>query len=178
MSEATTTCSACGKPIHGGDWPFCPHGSTRPELARRFEPLIIDRDPATGQISYPGSSYDPVPAGHVRESLDTIQSVDRFCADRSREETEKRRLVIGAEREHFDARAKERREGIRNIIKQRGFSGKYFEAICARIDGQREARYESMMRREVHFFSDVFAFSSSNRNPHSDERTGWKNRKG
>lgn len=175
-------CPECGAALNIGDWPFCNktgvHGSIYPDDAQSFQPLIVDRDVETGQLSYPGSASDPVPTGHVRETLSTISQVDRFCRDRSMEETEKRRLTIRAEREYFDQRTKERREQIRSVIAKRGFSGKLFDMITQRIDARREKRYTDLLNREVHFFSDVFAFNSSNRNPHSDESTGWKSRKG
>ena len=73
---------------------------------------MADRNPVTGQTSYPGSSKDPVPAGCVRETLSTIDQVDRFCRARSEEETSKRRDQIRAEREYWKWRVQERRQWV------------------------------------------------------------------
>ena len=174
-------CPECGAEIQIGGWPFCDksrHGSIYPEYAQSFSPLVVDRDPLTGQISYPGSTSDPVPAGYVRETLSTIDQVDRFCRARSEEETEKRRDQIRAERDYWDQRIKERREWVRGEMKRRGYRGKGFEAITRLLDARRNAKYAELLNREVHVFSDVFSFDASNREPHSSHETGWRNRKG
>ena len=175
-----SVCPECGHEIQIGDWPFCDgsrHGSVYPEYAQSFEPLVVDRDPATGQISYPGSSKDPVPAGYVRERLSTIDQVDRFCRARSDEETSKRRDQIRAERDYWDQRIKERRAWVREEMKRRGFRGRGFDAVTRLLDARREAKYSQLLSQEVHVVSDVFSFDSSNREPHSSAETGWRNRK-
>lgn len=177
------TCERCGAELVIGSYPFCKgnpsdHDTIRSEWARRFDPIIVDRDPATGKISYPGSAHDPIPEGHVRESLETIAQIERFCGARSQEETEKRRDFFRQEKEFWDNRTRERREFVRAEMAKRGFKGKGFDAVTKLIDARRERKYDEQMRKEVHFFSDVIAFDSSNRNPHSSQETGWKNRKG
>lgn len=170
-------CSECGQEIPIGGWPFCPHGSIYPEYAQAFEPLVVHVNPTTGHFSYPGSKYDPVPPGYVEQTLSTIDQVERFCRARSDEETGKRRDQIRAEREYWDRRVHERREFVREEMKKRGFKGKAFDAITRFVDARREDRYRRLLNQEVHVFSDVISYDSSNREPHSSQATGWKNRK-
>lgn len=172
-----SVCSDCGQEIPIGGWPFCPHGSIYPEYAQSFTPLVVDRDPLTGAICYPGASTDPTPEGYVRDVFTTIEQVDRFCRTQSDEETARRRENIQAEKDYWDNRIRERREYVREEMKRRGFKGKGFEAVTRLLDARREAKYAQLLKREVNIFSDVFSYDSSNREPHSDQSTGWRNRK-
>jgi len=178
IMQLMSVCSACGEEIPIGGWPFCPHNSVYPEYAQHFTPLLFDRDPLTGKISYVGDSSDPVPAGYVRESLTTLPQIDRFCRARSEEETAERRENIRAEKDFWDNRAKERREFINAEMARRGYRGRGLEVIRRFVDARREANYDRLLRREINFFSDVGSYDASNREPHSSERTGWRQRKG
>lgn len=171
------TCAECGEEIPIGGWPWCPHSSVYPEWAQPFAPMVYDRDAVTGQISYPGSSHDPVPEGYVRHTLSTINQVDDFCRARTDEETSKKRDQIRAEKQYWDQRIQERREFVRAEMKRRGFKGKAFEAITRFLDARREAKYAKLLNQEVNVFSDVISYDSSNREPHSSPATGWRNRK-
>ena len=172
-----SVCSECGEEIPIGGWPFCPHGSVYPEYAQAFRPLVVDRDPVTGAVSYPGSAHDAVPEGYVRETLRTIDQIEHFCRERSDEETAKRREQISAERDYWDRRVQERRAWVREEMKRRGFRGRGFDAVIRLLDAQREAKYSQLLNQEVHVFADVISYDSSNREPHSSAETGWRNRK-
>lgn len=176
------TCDQCGAELVIGSYPFCKgnpsdHDTIRSEWARRFEPMVVDVHPTTGQISYPADAKDPCPEGYHRRSLETIAQIEQFCSARSQEETTKRREFFRQEKEFWDNRTRERREYVRAEMAKRGYKGKGFDAVTKLIDARRERKYDEQMRREVHFFSDVISFDSSNRNPHSSAETGWKNRK-
>lgn len=176
-ADNVTICGQCGQEIHEGDWPFCPHGSTRPEWAQRFDPIVVDWDPKTGQFSHPAHSSEPVPEGYERRSLTTLRQVDEFCRARTAEESAKRRDFLRAEKSYWDDRIKARREFVRDELKRRGYSGRGWEKIQKFMDERRDARHAQRMQREVVFFSDVFAHDSSNRSQHSGEHTAWKQRK-
>jgi hypothetical protein len=113
----------------------------------------------------------------VRETLTTLAQIDRFCRARSDEASTERRENILAEKQYWDQRLQGRREFVRAEIKRQGFSGAGFERIVRFLDARRERKYDELLRREVHFFSDVGSFDSSNREPHSSPETGWRNRK-
>jgi hypothetical protein len=170
-------CPQCGQEIPIGSWPYCPHGSVYPEYAQSFEAIVYDRDPLTGNISYPMSAKDEIPAGYVRETLSTLDQVDRFCRVRSDEASAERRENIRAEKEWWDQRIQTRRQFVDEEMKRRGFRGQGLERIRRFLDARREAKYDRLLSQEVHVFSDVFSYDSSNREPHSSPETGWRNRK-
>lgn len=181
-TEQPTKCPTCGAILVIGSYPFCngrpeDHDTIRSEWARRFEPLLVDVNPETGQTSYPGSIHDPIEPGYHRRSLETIHQVEEFCNARSREETEKRRDFFRQEKTFWDERIKQRREYVRAEMARRGFKGKGWEAVCRVLDARRERKYDEQMRREVNVFSDVIHFDSSNRESFSGPETGWRQRK-
>ena len=176
------TCEQCGAELVIGSYPFCrgnpaDHDTIRSEWARRFEPMVVDVHPTTGQVSYPADAKDPCPEGYERRSLETIRQIEDFCSARSREETEKRREFFRNEKQFWDDRIAQRREYVRAEMVRRGFKGKGFDAVTKLLDARRERKYDEQMRKEVHVFSDVIHFDSSNRESHSGPHTDWKQRK-
>lgn len=176
------TCGQCGAELVIGSYPFCKgnpqdHDTIRSEWARRFDPPLVDINHETGQWHQPGSVHDTLLPGYERKSLDTLAQIEQFCSARSAEETAKRRDFFRQEKEYWDNRIRERREYVRAEMAKRGFKGKGFDAVTKLLDARRERNYDKEMRKEVHVFSDVLHFDSSNRESHSSAETGWKNRK-
>jgi hypothetical protein len=181
-TEQGPKCITCGAVLVIGSYPFCngqpeDHDTIRSEWARRFQPLLVDVNHETGQVSYPGSVHDAVQAGYVRKSLETIHQIEEFCNARSAEETEKRREHFREEKTFWDERIRQRREFVRAEMVRQGFKGEGWDKICKALDARRERRYAEQMRREVRVFSDVIHYDASNRETYSGPETGWRQRK-
>lgn len=80
-----TPCPDCGLYLEVGDWPWCPHESTRksPHTAHASERVVVFENPQTGEIRYPGRNDVPVPdryakQGFVRKELPTLRAVESF----------------------------------------------------------------------------------------------------
>ena len=80
-----TPCPECGEYLEIGDWPWCPHESTRKRhhTAHAKERVVVFENPQTGEIRYPGRNDVPVPQryidqGFVRKELPTLRSVEKF----------------------------------------------------------------------------------------------------
>jgi len=77
-------CEKCGVLVLQGQWPLCGrlgasgHGWTRTDPAQRFDPVLVFRDPKTGEYRFPGRNDAPTPKGYVREELRTISDVRQF----------------------------------------------------------------------------------------------------
>jgi hypothetical protein len=83
--EGHTPCPDCGLYLEVGDWPFCPHESTRKahHTVHANERVVVFENPATGEIRYPGRNDIPVPKryadqGFVRKELPSLRSVEKF----------------------------------------------------------------------------------------------------
>jgi len=80
-----TPCPDCGEYLSVGDWPWCPHGSTRPShhSVHANERSVVWEHPGTGEIRYPGRNDAPMPAryqkeGFVRKEFTSLRSLERF----------------------------------------------------------------------------------------------------
>lgn len=147
--------------------------------ALRFDPIAIDRRMEAGEwvYSYPGSNKDPVSPGYERIYLSTMSESDRHVKDVNGKEQELRTMNIQMERMAWDQRVKERREDTRALIARKGFSGKYFDAVCKMVDKSREKRYAELERKQVAFHNQALSFDASNRQGHSSAETNWRDRK-
>ena len=147
--------------------------------AQNFPPIAIDRQWVNGEwkYSYPGANDAPPEPGYERIFLRNMRESDRFSREVSGKEQELRAMNIEGERRVWDERTKMRREHIQNIIRQRGFSGKYFDAACRFVDAAREKRYAELGRSRTEVINQALNFNAGNRQAHCDIRTGWKDRK-
>lgn len=147
--------------------------------ALRFDPIALDRRMEAGEwvYSYPGSSSDPVAPGYERVYLTSISESDRHVKGVNEKEQELRSMNLQLEKQVWDERTKQRREDTRALIARRGFSGRYFDAICKVVDHKREKRYRELANRQVAFHNQAFSYDAGNRMAHCDQSTGWKDRK-
>lgn len=147
--------------------------------ALRFDPIAIDRRMEGGEYvySYPGSNADPVSPGYERIYLTNMSESDRHVRGVNGKEQELRSMNIQLERQVWDARVKERREDTRALIARKGFTGKYFDAVCQMVDRNRAKRYAELERKQVAFHNQALSFDLSNRQGYSDASTNWKDRK-
>ncbi len=140
----------------------------------QMEPIVIHRrrlDNGDYAYSYPGNSSDPVPDGYERVELSTLAQADRFVKDRNQEEQELRRLQIQAEREHWNERARERRENARVELERRlGKShSQVGELVQRTIDARREKRYRELESRSVNFHIQALSYDANHIPEHRDE---------
>lgn len=84
-SHERTPCSDCGRFLNVGDWPWCPHESTRPShhSIHANERAVVWEHPTTGEVRYPGRNDRPIPEvyakeGFVRKEFPTLRSLEAF----------------------------------------------------------------------------------------------------
>jgi hypothetical protein len=146
----------------------------RPRNALRFDPIVVHcrLGPDGSYVySYPGNPNDPVDPGYEKVELTTISQADRFVKDRNSEEQELRRMQIGAEKAHWDERAKERRENAtRELQKRLGKSNSRIGELVARaIDARREKKYRELENKAVNFHIQGIDYDHSNRAEYRDD---------
>lgn len=80
-----TPCPDCNLFLEVGDWPWCPHGSTRPShhSVHARERSVVWEHPGTGEIRYPGRNDAPMPSryqkeGFVRKEFTNLRSLESF----------------------------------------------------------------------------------------------------
>jgi len=80
-----TPCKECGEYLNVGDWPWCPHESTRPShhSVHASERSVVWEHPGTGEIRYPGRNDAPIPdryvkEGFVRKEFESLRSLETF----------------------------------------------------------------------------------------------------
>lgn len=178
----STTCPHCNQTLEIGQYPFCPHGETRPEYAARFDPIALDRrkDPVTGEYTYshPGSNSDPLEPGYERIHITTLREADRFSREQSKRINEESQFAVTQDRINWDAKTKERREAIDTEMTRRGITNSLLrDRVREYVDRKRETRYRRLLNRELHAGFQVFNYDASNRPGYSSPETGWRERK-
>lgn len=176
----------CGRLLSLGDWPYCKgigysadHDPPRDQNAQNFTPIVIDQcisDPS--KFNFPGSNnpaYDPIPSGYRRIEIRNMREADHI----TRQINASERAQVAEMREHhrldFEARKKQRRDGIRARISGNAKAEALFRAVCARVDSKDGQRFGKTL--DPRFNINALNFNSSNREGHCDESTGWRNRK-
>jgi hypothetical protein len=173
MRPWCAVCPECGEEIEIGDWVFCPHGSTRPEYAQRFEPVVIHRD-AQGNIRTPGSIHAPVPAGFERVELRTAAEIRHFEREMNRRERSRGEDVRSREEQHWGAQKAASRSELFQAMRGMSNEGRDYARYAIEQGNQRRHRLASY---DPGFHIEAFSQDASNREAHSDSRTGWKGRK-
>ncbi len=170
-------CPNCNHDIQIGDYPFCPHDSIYPAHAQPFSPIIVHQN-ADGSYSFPASADTPARAGQQRIEIRTIQEADRITREvNAREDMTLRAVQHQSESNRLETRKRNRAfmDGMRDRLSPqvRQYLDRAREYVALK-DRERS----NVHPRSTNFYMDVFAHDSSNRDSHSDERTGWKSRKG
>jgi hypothetical protein len=169
-------CSDCGDELHVGDWPFCrgpgSHTPARQQNSQLFDPVVIHRD-AAGNIRFPGAVDAPVPAGYQKVELRTINEVRRFEAEVNMRERVKADESLSARERQFSEKQSALRGDLRGAMRHMTPFGQDLARLAMDRNNQRGSK-----PRDVGFHLDVFSNDSSNREIHSDAKTGWRGRKG
>lgn len=186
-----TKCNHCNKWIKPRDWAFCPHESTRPELAKRFKPIIVFKRP-DGTYSFPISSTAPTPDGSQRVEISTRRQAERLEREVNRQiREEKSRLgptPLDADSRGHDQLRKLIRGGTVTVpdhdahgnLILRSIDGskmrpEFKQAVEKLLAQDSQPRY--MPDYDPGFHIDILHNNSSNREAHQDASTGWKSRR-
>jgi len=149
-------------------------GEWRPTNAARFEPIVIHRSP-NGKLRFPGSVDAIPPRGFEKVELRTIQEADKFVAGMNAREQARINEHFYRKEEALGHQLKKNRDELKSELRRRGLPG-YIAELGRRYTEQKRTAMSSQSRSaNCHF--EVFAFDRSNREPHSDVRTGWQDRR-
>jgi hypothetical protein len=186
-------CPDCGKWFTPsvGDWPFCPHESTRPERAQRFKPIVVFKR-ADGTYSFPANADAKIPAGYQRMEISTRRQAERLTKEVNRQLCDEK-ASIGPTPLDSDG------SGITNLRKlARGERvtipdhDAHGNLIMRELDGSQMrpefkeyvARLSEKMGQPSYkpsydpgFHIDILENSASNRLGHDDPATGWRTRR-
>jgi hypothetical protein len=170
-----TVCGQCGRELQIGDWPMCDspggHGSTRPEWAQRFDPIVVHRS-ADGQYRFPGSVGAPVPVGFEKVELRTRGEVERVLKAADARDNARAEIDLHREHENFEAGRRERRgELLREMPHRSPLFADMVRAAIARQDAKPRRRAEGRT------YVEALEFDSSNREAWRDARTDWRGRR-
>jgi len=172
-----TVCSECGKEIHIGDFPFCPHDSIYRQTAQHFDPIVLHRS-ADGSYRFPASADAPVPEGYEKVAVRSIQEADRIAREvNAREDETLRNVQAQSETSRSLTRVRNRAfmDSIRHKLSP---AGREYLDRAREYVALKDRERENSRPRSTNFHMDVFANDSSNREQHRDSRTEWKGRKG
>lgn len=163
-------CPDCNQPLQIGDWPYCPHGSTRPEWAQRFDPIVIHRS-ADGKYRFPMAADAPVPEGYQKVELTTRRQVEAI--EREVNQRERIQFQEHAHRQREASNEFWRRQNAELRERAKSFSPEGQAAVEYLLEKQaREDR--GLPNYDPGFHVEIMHNYSSNREGHDDARTGWK----
>jgi hypothetical protein len=141
--------------------------------AQGFTPIVLFRDPSTGEYRVPGIATEGTPPGFERAELRTLAELERVTKQmsaRGRAEAERlhheKHEAIGKVKAELHA---ELRNEMRHMS---GAALEFAEAALARSEARQTKRAFS---GEV--VNHVLEYDSSNREAWRDQRTGWRGKR-
>lgn len=136
------------------------------------EPIVI-HVAADGAIRFPGRGDATVPAGFERRELRTIRQIESFerqMNTRLRSESDRHNSreerYFGEIRAHLRGELRQRMQGMSE-------QGREFARLAMKLNDARCRK-----PTECGFHLEILNFDQSNREAHSDDRTGWKRKHG
>jgi hypothetical protein len=123
-------------------------------------------------VRFPASPDAPVPSGFAKRELTNIHEIRKF-ENRINSE-ERRRWDERKTREEmtFNEQRQQRHAELRQAMQRMSPYGRDFAQIAMeQTNGKRRGNYDAQFR------VDVFSNDSSNRDPHCDRSTGWRDRR-
>jgi hypothetical protein len=180
LDEQHMTCPDCGAELQLGDWPFCEgknnHGSIWGSHAQRFSPIVVHQN-ADGSYYWPGSTDEPVKAGRRKIEIRDIREADRVCREENARQDAALRSVQ-AQSDTSRSLTRQRNRDFMNSIRHKlSPAGREFLDRAREYQAMKDKERGNSKPRSTNFHFDVFAHDSSNREQHSDERTGWRSKK-
>lgn len=186
----STKCATCKRTLRLGDWPYCPHDSTRPEYAQRFKPIVVFKS-TDGKFSFPMRSDQPVPAGYQRVEISTRRQAEKLEREVNRSLREEKQRLGPTPFDSGDkglAQLRRLARGERVTIPDHDNSGNLImrELDGSQMRGEFKRYVDELVERQRStytpsydpgFHIDVMHNDSTNRAPHDDASTGWRNRR-
>lgn len=174
-------CSECGVELEVGDWPYCVspggHGRFRERDARAFEPIVVwASDTERDKYSFPGEAEEPTPPGYHKLEITNLREADRFVSRVNAIERAKSEETRALNYQALDERIKARRENIAARIRGNPRAEALFRQVREWADRRRDEK-RAKHSRDPRFNINVLSFDSSNRNPYSGPKTGWRDLK-
>lgn len=139
--------------------------------AQRFDPIVVHVD-QEGNTRFPGRSDAKMPAGYQRVELRTIseaRAFERRYNQRLRDEHEVR---DNTRREQFSINQTQNRSELRDAMRHMSSKGKDFAQFAMEMNNRK-----TRPAYDPRGYFEALEFDASNRQPHNDALTGWKDRK-
>ncbi len=165
-------CSDCGKKLHKGDWPYCPHGNIWNRDAQVAAPTVVFRN-KNGKYRFPGRSNAPTPKGYQRIELSTQRARDKFEREYGAIETAKLRENWYQEQANWEQTLKHNMPGLEKLRDMSPLGKQYYDQCMADI----ERRRAQPPPDSAGFHIETNHFYSQSRDSWCDKDTGWKDRK-
>lgn len=169
----SNVCELCNKELQVGDWPHCPHESTRPEYAQRFRPIIYFKSP-DGRLQFPMASDSPIPPGYERVEITTTREAARFEREMNQRERADYEQHKHREREAANEFWREQNAELKRRAAHFSPEGRHAVDYLLQQHAEQDRLPKSY---DPGFHIDIMHNDRSNRMPHDDARTGWRDRR-
>jgi hypothetical protein len=184
-------CELCNRVLKLGDWPHCPHESTRPERAQRFKPIIVFKR-SDGSYSFPASDATPTPDGHQRVEITTRRQAERLTKEVNHQLRQEKANIGPTPMDNDGSGLQQLRKlarGERVTIPDHDAHG---NLILRELDGSQMRpefkRYMAELTERMSanqyapsydpgFHVDILENDSSNRLAHDDAANNWRSRR-
>ncbi len=166
-----SVCVDCGKERGVGDWPWCPHGSTRPSYAQSITPVVVHQA-ADGTYRLPGAADAAVPDGFKKVELRTISEIQRFERNMNTQLRVEAEQIQGRRYGISEETRRERHSALRQDMARMSRYGREFARAAIERANRGERR-----NTDPGFHVEVLHQDQSNREAHRDERTNWRPRR-
>lgn len=170
-------CELCDKELQIGDWPHCPHASTRAERAQRFKSIVVFKS-ADGKYRYPMRGDSKPPKGYERVELTTRPQIERFEKEinhRERAEYERAELGRKASDDYMLSLSGHDPASIQASLRRLENSPHPEERkIAAKVRQVMESDKRPSKSYDPGFHVEIMHYNQSNREGHDDALTNWK----
>lgn len=177
--EHAVSCATCGRFLLMGSYPFCGrvgpsgHGQVFAENAQRMDPIVVHYNPATQSYRFPGATDTRVPDGFERRELRNFSEVRRFQKHWNGLERKRVERAVYGDLARIDAINAQNRPELRMAMQHMSPQMRDFAQFCMdRNDASRPRMFDPGVMVEA------MEYDRSNRDPHNDKRTGWRDRRG
>lgn len=171
-------CEKCGRFVLHGMYPFCGrsgpsgHGHVFNQDAQRMDPIVVHYDPSTQTYRFPAATDARVPNGFERRELRNFSEVRRFQKHWNTLERKRVERAVTSDLMRIDAINAQNRSELRAAMRHMSPQMRDFAQFCMdRNDATRPRMFDPGVMIEA------MEYDRSNRDPHCDARTGWRDRR-
>jgi hypothetical protein len=133
-----------------------------------IKPIVIHVG-KDGNFRFPGHENARVPKGFNRVELKTLSEIAAFERQMNQKLSSEAARHIENEEKHFQRVRDRERSDLRQKMQSFSERGKAFAQFCIDENNRRRRK-----KSDVGFQVDILNNNSSNREPHRDQETGWK----